>query len=54
MSAMASSLPAAFIVFTVAGERATAEEAQAMVARAIEAHEAEGKTAFIKMTANKA
>jgi hypothetical protein len=49
---MAFSLPAAFIVSgmscgAVAGERATAEEAQAMVARA-------GKTAFIKMTANKA
>jgi len=34
----------------VAAERATAEEAQAMVARAIEAYKAEGKAAFSKMT----
>jgi signal transduction histidine kinase len=35
----------------VAAERATAEEAQAMVARAIAAYKAEGKTVFTKMTA---
>jgi signal transduction histidine kinase len=33
-----------------AAERATAEEAQAMVARAIAAYKAEGKTVFGKMT----
>ena len=35
----------------VAAERATADEAQAMVARAIKAYKTEGKTAFNKMTA---
>jgi cytochrome c len=35
----------------VAAERATAEEAQAMVARAIDVYNAEGKEAFNKITA---
>jgi len=40
-----------FVLDTISAERGTAEEAQALVARAIEAYKADGPESFKRMTA---